>query len=100
MKALGRKEKEVMDFLHERVFDPVLNSASASADLKAGIRLTIMRMQERDATGMISYFWSAIRGTDRSIGFAARMKKEGFDRFEEALEEFRDRFDNAWIRRP
>lgn len=35
---------------------------------------------------MIQYYWSAIIGTDRSIGFAALMRQEGFDRFEEALE--------------
>lgn len=100
MKALGQKETLIMDFLSDRVFDPVLNSSTASAELKSGIRLTIMRMQERDAKGMIHYFWSAIQGTERSVGFAARMKNEGFDRFEEALEDFRVRFDDAFIRRP
>jgi hypothetical protein len=52
------------------------------------------------ATGMGTYYWSAIIGTERSIGFAAQMRKEGFSRFEEALEEFRIRFDDAFLRRP
>lgn len=52
-----------------------------------------MRLKERDADGMVDYYWNAIIGTERSKGFAARVKKEGFKRFEEALEEFRDRFD-------
>lgn len=46
-----------------------------------------MRLEERDVAGMIQYYWWAIIGTERSIGFAARMRQEGFDRFEEALEE-------------
>ena len=96
--AMGAKEQEIMDFLHEHIFDPVLTSATASEPLKQGIRLTIMRMGQRDAAGMVQYYWSAIIGTDRSIGFAARMRQEGFTRFEEALEEFRVRFDNAFIR--
>ena len=90
--SLGPREQEIMDFLGERVFNPILASPLASEKLKAGCRLTMVRMQQRDAAGMIQYYWSAIIGTERSIGFAAQMKREGFDRFEEALEEFRLRF--------
>lgn len=91
------KEQEIMQFLHERVFDPVLNSDTASTKLKQGIRMTIVRMEQRDAVGMVSYFWSAVTGTERSIGFAKSMKDEGFDRFEEAIDEFRTRFSNLWL---
>ncbi len=96
----GHKETAVMDFLHERIFQPILTSPKASESLKQGIRLTIMRMEQRDAAGMIQYYWSAIIGTERSIGFAARMRSEGFTRFEEALEEFRVRFDDHFLRAP
>ena len=97
---LGRKEQEIMDFLHERIFDPILQSPTASEKIRQGVRYTIMRMEQRDAVGMIQYYWSAIIGTERSIGFAAQMRQEGFERFEEALEEFRVRFDDAFLRRP
>jgi hypothetical protein len=95
---LGRKEQEIMDFLHRRIFDPILASPQASETLKQGVRYTIMRMEQRDAAGMVQYYWSAIIGTERSVGFAARMRQEGFARFEEALEEFRVRFDDAFLR--
>jgi hypothetical protein len=99
-RPLGPKEQQIMDFLHERVFDPILVSPTASKDLKQGVRLTIVRMVTRNAAGMVDYFWAALKGTERSIGFAARMRREGFDRFEEALEEFRVRFDDQFLRRP
>lgn len=99
-KSLGIKEAEIMAFLHERVFDPILQSPEASDRLKRGIRYTKMRMEERDARGMIQYYWSAIVGTDPSIHFSAQMRSEGFARFEEALEEFRVTFDDAYLRRP
>lgn len=95
---MGAKEQAIMTFLHERIFDPILAAPAASASLKQGIRLTIMRMERHDAAGMIQYYWSAIIGTERSIGFAARMRQEGFTRFEDALEEFRVRFDDAFLR--
>lgn len=97
---LGLKEQEIMDFLHQRIFDPILQSSAASEKLKQGVRYTIMRMEHRDAAGMVQYYWSAIIGTERSIGFASLMRKEGFERFEEALEEFRVRFDDQFLRRP
>ena len=95
--ALGAKEQQIMDFLHSRVFDSILQSPTASVKLKTGINYTIMRLRERNAEGMVQYYWSAIIGTERSKGFAALMKKEGFGRFEEALDEFRDRFDQKFL---
>jgi hypothetical protein len=92
------KEQEIMEYLHMTVFDPVLNSQDASKELKSGIKLTIYRMNQRDADGMIRYFWSAVKGTDRSVRFASLMKQEGFSRFEEALEEFRVRFSDNWLK--
>jgi hypothetical protein len=73
MAQLGPKEREIVFFLHERVFDPILAAPNASESLKTGVRYTIMRMEQRDAAGMIQYYWSAIVGTDPSIAFAAKM---------------------------
>jgi hypothetical protein len=94
------KKQDLMAFLHERVFDPILNSPNASERLKTGVRYTIMRMNERDSLGMVTYYWSAIQGTDRSIRFADDMRTEGFTRFEdrEILEDFRVRFGDDWLR--
>lgn len=88
-----------MAFLSKNVFDPILNSNKASKELKQGVRLTIMRLSERDASGMRNYYWSAIVGTDKSTRFARLMKKEGFNRFEEVIDEFRERFNDAWIKK-
>jgi len=95
---LGRRESEILNFLHSRIFDPILQSPQASEKLKQGVRSTIMRMEQRDAVGMVQYYWSAIVGTERSIGFAALMREEGFSRFEEALEEFRVRFNDQFLK--
>jgi predicted glycosyl hydrolase (DUF1957 family) len=92
------KKQEILDFLHDRVFDPILSSPRASDSLKRGVRFTIMRMNERDSAGIVSYYWSAVIGTDRSTEFARSMRSEGFTRFEEVIDEFRDRFGDRWLR--
>jgi len=92
------KEEELLAFLHEHVFDPILTSPVASNSLKTGVRLTITRLQQRDAAGMLQYYWSAVIGTEKSTAFARQMREEGFTRFEEIIEDFRDRFNDRWLR--
>lgn len=94
-----KKEDEIIQFLDERIFNPILNSETASNSLQRGARMTRMRMRERDAKGMISYYWSAIVGTERSIGFAKKLKDENFIRFEEVIDDFRVRFSDEWLRK-
>ena len=93
-----KKEDEIMAFLHEKIFDPVLYSKEHSDAAKQGIRLTVMRMNKLNAKGMVSYFWSAVVGTDHSINFSGLLKRENATRFEDILEEFRVRFDDKWLR--
>ncbi|HEY4380203.1 MAG TPA: hypothetical protein VGN01_07650 [Acidobacteriaceae bacterium] len=91
--TLEGRAVDIMEFLHRRVFDPALASPKASKSIKAGVRKTILRMeQRRTANGMIKYFWAAVYGTERSIRFADMMAAAGFDRFEEVLEDFRRAF--------
>lgn len=91
------KEEELMAFLHEKVFDSILNSKDAPANIKSGVNLTIGRMNRLSAKKMVQYFWSAL-ATDSAISFSKKMKAEGLPRFEDVLEKFRDRFNDAWLR--
>ena len=90
------KEQEIMAFLHERVFDPVLSSVNAPVGLKRGVNLTIGRMNRLSAPKMIQYFWSAI-SSSHSAQFAERMRQEGFICFEDVQEEFAQRFHDDWL---
>lgn len=93
------KKYEIMNFLHENVFDPVLTSNKASNELKKGVRATIMRLNKLGADKICQYYWSAIVGTERSTQFAKKMKEEGFKRFEETIDEFRNKFSDNWIKK-
>lgn len=43
------KEQELMIFLHDKVFDPILNSKSATRSAKSGVNITIARMNRLSA---------------------------------------------------
>jgi len=92
------KETQILNYLMINVFNPILDSENATSALKQGVRLTISRLKLRNAAGMISYYWSAIIGTEKSTRFSKQMKKEGFVRFEELIEEFREKFDDKWLK--
>ena len=91
------KEQELMNFLHEKVFEPILNSKDTPANIKSGVNLTIGRMNKLSAEKMVHYFWSALT-TDNAITFSKKMKAEGLPRFEDVFEEFRDKFNDEWLR--
>ncbi|NLJ79017.1 MAG: hypothetical protein GX329_06620 [Tissierellia bacterium] len=92
------KEQEIMDFLYEKVFGPILNSKEAPLSIKNGVNLTIGRMNEFSAKKMIRYFWSAL-ATDNAIKFSKKLKAENLPRFEDVFEEFRDRFNDEWLKK-
>ena len=87
-----------MKFLRENVFNPILNSNTASPSLKIGVNNTIRKLYRQDALGMVQFYWSSIVGTSRSTKFAKQMKKEGFTRFEEVIDTFREKFNDAWLK--
>jgi hypothetical protein len=91
-------EQEIIDYLDKEVFNPVLRSPVAPNELKSGVRLTRLRMPQRDAKGMMHYYWSAIIGTERSTPFAKRLKAEGFTKFEEIIDDFRDKCNTIWAK--
>lgn len=91
------KDEEIMAFLHDHIFDPILEAEHASKELKQGVRMTIMRLNQLDPAGKIQYYWSAIVGTERSVDFARRMRDAGFVRFEEVIDAFRDQFNDRWL---
>lgn len=90
------KDEEIMEFLHNKVFDPILDSKTVSSKLKSGVNLTIGRMNRLSADKKIQYFWSAL-ATENAVKFSSAMKEEGFLRFEDVSGEFKARFDDAWL---
>jgi hypothetical protein len=95
---MGKKELELLNYLKQKVFNPILTSDSASFKLKQGVRHTVNTMRKLDAKGMLSYYWNSIIGSSKSRSFSKLMKEEGFTRFEEVVDEMRVKFDDKWFR--
>ncbi len=50
------KELQIMNFLHERVFNPILYSPDAPPQTKQGVLRTIERMSKMNAREMWEYY--------------------------------------------
>ena len=94
---MGKKE-EVLTFLRENVFDPISSSPKASNILKQAIRLAFSRLNNKDAQGVIRYYTSSMIGDEKPTKFAQMMKAEGFTGFEEVKDEFREKFNEQWLK--
>jgi hypothetical protein len=90
------KEQELMNYLHTKVFDPILSS-NAPKNIKTGVNLTISRMNKLSADKMVQYFWSAL-STDNAINFYKKLKEEGLLGFEDVMQEFRDVYNENWLK--
>lgn len=94
--AVMTKEEQIMDFLHKKVFDPILNCKTASKSVKSGTRTTIMRMEKLSAEKMVQYFCSALV-QDNALAFSEKLEAEGLPRFEDVKDDFFALFDDAWL---
>lgn len=87
------KEQEILDFLEVNLFNPILQSPSAGERFKSATRGLRLRMKQRDAQGMIQYFWNMVVDTKtKHASYGRMLQNEGFPGFEEVVNNFRIRF--------
>lgn len=87
------KELEILNFLEVKMFTPILESSSTSERFKKATRGLRIRIQQRDAQGMIKYFWNTVVDSKAKHATYGRMlNNEVFPEFEDVVNEFRVRF--------
>lgn len=88
------KEQEIMNFLIESIFNPILNSPEETPQMKQGVNIAISRIENLNAEEMIAYFWESIIGLERSTLFAKFVRKK---EFVDAVNEFGEKFNDEWL---
>ena len=87
------KEQEILDFLEVNLFNPILQSPSTGERFKLATRGLRLRMEQRDAQGMIQYFWNTVVDTKaKHANYGRMLQNEEFPEFEEVVNNFRVRF--------
>ncbi|AHF06849.1 hypothetical protein [Desulfitobacterium metallireducens] len=87
------KEDEILDFLEARMFAPILNSPATSERFKKATRGLRLRLKQRDAQGMVQYFWNTVVDANAKHANYGRMcQNEKILEFEEVVNDFRVKF--------
>lgn len=100
MRTEEQRKNEMISYFDEKVFNPAIEKGRElkNSHIIQGVKLTRMRMMRLPSDKMLGYFWSAIHGTDKSISFSKIMKKYGIVRFEDILEEVREKFNDDFFK--
>ena len=92
--------QEMDNYFNAKLFEPTIKYATDNniKEIAQGARYTRMRMSQLDSKKKLQYFWSAIQGTEKSIKFSKLLKDNGVLRFEDILEEVREKFNNEYFK--
>ena len=92
--------QEMDNYFNEKLFEPTIKYATDNniKEIAQGARYTRMRMSQLDSKKKLQYFWSAIQGTEKSIKFSKLLKDNGVLRFEDILEEVREKFNDEYFK--
>ena len=92
--------QEMDNYFNAKLFEPTIKYATDNniKEIAQGARYTRMRMEQLDSKKKLQYFWSAIQGTEKSIKFSKLLKDNGVLRFEDILEEVREKFNNEYFK--
>ena len=92
--------QEMDNYFNARLFEPTIKYATDNniKEIAQGARYTRMRMSQLDSKKKLQYFWSAIQGTEKSIKFSKLLKDNGVLRFEDILEEVREKFNDDYFK--
>lgn len=87
------KEQDILDYLEVNLFNPILQSSTTTDRFKLATRGLRLRMKQRDAQGMIQYFWSTVVDTQaKHANYGRMLQNDGFPQFEEVVNNFRLHF--------
>ena len=92
--------QEMDNYFNAKLFEPTIKYATDNniKEIAQGARYTRMRMSQLDSKKKLQYFWSAIQGTEKSIKFSKLLKDNGVLRFEDILEEVREKFNDEYFK--
>ena len=92
--------QEMDNYFNKKIFEPAIKYAEDNniKEIAQGARYTRMRMEQLDSKKKLQYFWSAIQGTEKSIEFSKLLKNNGVLRFEDILEEVREKFNDEYFK--
>lgn len=91
------KKQELLDFLREELFNPVIDSPYTSSQLKYDFSHMLLLLKDFSAEGILLYVWNSLASTEVKMVLANRLMDEGFYNYDEILNTFKEHFTYEWL---
>lgn len=92
------KKEEMLSFLTNEFFYPILQSPHASCSLKSDLKDIFRPLQHYSAEGIMLHLWNTLLdNTNKTILFH-RLADEGFASYADALNTFEKEFTYHWLK--
>ena len=91
------KKQQLLNFLHEELFNPILHSPYASSQLKHDFEHTEQMLKDFSAEGILFYIWNSFANKEVEMILSNRLMDEGFHSYEHVLNTFKHEFTYEWL---
>ena len=92
------KKDELLHFLENRLFEPILSSPIASDELKYDFSSMKSTINQFSTEGILRYFWTTMTNDEVQMVFTDRLEDEAFIDFTAFLNDFKSYFTYDWLR--
>lgn len=91
------KKEELLYFLQDNLFNPILNSPLASSELKFDFSAMLASIKDFSAEGIVLYFWTTMDHQEVHMVFSERLYHEASLDFSNFIEAFKSQFTYDWL---
>jgi hypothetical protein len=91
------KKQELLNFLQEELFYPVILSPYMSEELKYDFATILETIKHFSAEGILLYFWNMMANDEVQMIFSNRLMDEGFYNYSALVDTFKHHFTYEWL---
>lgn len=92
------KKEELLAFLNDELFNPILQSTHTSSELKYDFEQLLATISHFSVEGILIYFWTTMTHAEIKMIFSHRLEEEASLDFHSFLDQFRSYFTYEWLR--
>ncbi len=91
------KKQQLLSFLNENIFDPIISAPYASSQLKNDFLCMREMLKDFSAKGILYFVWISLFNQENEIILCNRLIDEGFHFYKSVTDNFKENFSYEWL---
>lgn len=92
------KKQQLLNFLNENIFDPIISAPYASSQLKDDFLSMKEMLKNFSAKGILSFVWTSLFNEENEVILCNRLVDEGLHCYTSVITTFKKNFSYEWLR--